>query len=211
MKKFWPDRYKAWNTFWKVHFLSRPISEKEWPVKRELANLTIHNYPPKGSRNKVVVPDANDTKLLFAAESKAQHKLRGVIDEMKKGIADAATPKVSTTSLGYTKASSYTPNKTGRGSRGKEDTDWGRCFVCLGKGHPSRTCSVRKQIDNADLNVKRNSKNDWILEDGSAFCWSYNSAKGCSNSASRCPNGKHICTGCLSSRHSAQSCSRGSN
>ncbi|KAG8778979.1 hypothetical protein FRC12_024700 [Ceratobasidium sp. 428] len=78
-----------------------------------------------------------------------------------------------------------------------------RCFRCGLKGeHKTKYCAASKQTNGRSPIIRRNGKN-WTL-DGSPFCYSFNTLKGCS--ASTCSNPPHICSLCRSTDHGAQAC-----
>lgn len=83
-------------------------------------------------------------------------------------------------------------------------TGW--CFFCGGTDHTSLSCNATSLPNGWDLHVKLHHAGDKRCDSaGNFYCFRFNSLKGCPSS-DPCDHGKHWCTLCGNSSHSAQSC-----
>ena len=214
MLKYWPERAEFWSKFWNVLFLQSAVSEDDWLIKRELAAYHIQLCVPHADKSgEALVPDPYDQRAMDRAIAKVNSKSLVRLKAVEKALETSKTDSHAASSAPKgSKGSSYTSYSSSKSSpqtKVKGEGEGSVCFVCRVKGHPSRNCSSKKQYDNVEVNVKKDSNNNWVLYDGTAFCWSFNSAKGCTRKD--CHNGVHVCTGCLSKSHGAQTCKRGAN
>ena len=209
MKTHWPNIHTYWRKFWDKLYIRQTISEVDWPYLRTLAQSTIQRCIPKADKqNRIIVPDPDDDRAIFRAETKSSRGWAERIVSLENERRERSA-SLSSTPLAQ-KTVTYPQTKGGKQVKARSEGETGsRCFVCRGNGHQSKICSSHKQIDNTDVNVKKNASGDWVLYNNEPFCWSFNSARGCSRTP--CANGKHICTGCLSTSHCAQTCKQGKN
>ena len=80
------------------------------------------------------------------------------------------------------------------------------CAVCLGR-HPHRIveCAVPMLWDNSLPSLALRSNKILSMRDGRAVCADWQRVSGCPSSRH---DNRHICSGCASSSHGAQECSR---
>ena len=79
------------------------------------------------------------------------------------------------------------------------------CLVCHAQGHNHKTCTAELQSNGQPIVLIKGPSGAWALPDRSSICYNFNGTNGCQN-GSKCTNGKHCCSGCLATSHSAPKC-----
>lgn len=229
-----PKAGRKWKRMVSRYVFSMSEDDHPWPVQRRYIELlrpvTAPHIKKKYPNWKVTKNWAASKRWVEAREKeKLEERLRFISaaqhahgDDLPHPQSFRAGPVASSSSSFRPTSSSLPPRGAPRGRGGAparssrpvqsssmvttadQPSKW-FCMVCGDHDHSPKNCAAECQVNGEPIRLVKGAANEWLIPPNIKFCYNNNSLRGCQASIG-CPNGKHVCSRCLSPGHNAPHC-----